>query len=461
MNHKTIHNLFLISFLTILLTIKICKSEGTFDVTKYGADIKAVSKSTAAINNAIAEAAKSGGGTVYFPAGKYLTGPIHFKSNITLHLEDNVVITFSTDYDDYLPMVKSRWEGTQLINFSPLIYANGVENIAIRGHGILDGQGKSWWDEWRKLQNQYKQNKTRDTKWQKEFLRLNNVTELVSLLYDDHSNDHRDKVLHINTAFLRPPFIHPINSKNIVIQDVTVRNCPFWNINPVYCENITITGVKIEAPAGSPNTDGLDPDSCKNVFISNVKFTVSDDCIAIKSGIDLQGRQIGKPTENVVIKNCTMTRGHGGVAIGSEMSGGVRNVTVTDCRFDDTQYGIYIKSKRGRGGVVEDIHISDITMKNIHDTGIFLDTFYTNTFSHVNQTEITTHVPFTESTPVFRNININRVSGSASQSTIIQGLSESLIENVTLENINIAAKRGLDAIHVKNLKLNQFTHNSP
>jgi polygalacturonase len=391
MNLKTIHNLFFVNFLLIiLLTIKICKSEGNFDVTIYGADIKALSKSTAAIHNAIAEAAKSGGGTVYFAAGKYLTGPIHFKSSVTLHLEDNF-INFSTDFDDYLPMVKSRWEGTQLINLSPLIYADGVENIAIRGYGILDGHGKSWWDDWRKLQNEYRKNKTRDIKWQKEFLRLNNVTQLVPLFYDDHGGDHRDKVLHINTAFLRPPFIHPINSKNIVIQDVTVRNSSFWNIHPVYCENITITGVTIEAPGGSPNTDGLDPDSCKNVFISNVKFTVSDDCIAIKSGIDLQGRQIGKPTENVVIKNCTITRGHGGVAVGSDMSGGVRNVTVTDCHFDNTLYGIYIKSKRGRGGVVEDIHISDITMKNIHYTGIFLDLFYTNTIAHSNQIEITTH----------------------------------------------------------------------
>jgi len=461
MNLKTIQNLLFVNFLLTISLIKICKSEGTFDVTKYGADIKAVAKSTEAIHNAIAEAAKSGGGTVYFPTGKYLTGPIHFKSNITLHLADNVVINFSTDFNDYLPMVKSRWEGTQLINFSPLIYADGVENIAIRGHGIFDGHGNVWWDDWHKLQNEYKQNKTRDTKWQKEFSRLNNVTELVSLFYDDHSSDHRDKVLHINTAFLRPSFIQPINSKNLVIQDVTVRNSPFWNINPVYCENITITGVTIEALGDAPNTDGIDPDSCKNILISNVTFNARDDCIAIKSGIDLQGRQIGKPTENVVIKNCTMKRGHGGFAIGSDMSGGVRNVTVSDCHFEGTLYGIYIKSKRGRGGVVEDIHISDITMSHIHDTAIFIDFFYTNTFDHINRTEIMTRLPFTDSTPVFRNININRISGTANHSTIIEGLSESPIENVTLQDINIVAKTGLDAIHVKNLRLNNFTHISP
>jgi polygalacturonase len=206
------------------------------------------------------------------------------------------------------------------------------------------------------LESEYRKNGTRDSEYQKEFLRVNNFTE-SEILFGSEGR--------ATFGFLRPPFIQILNSKNILIKDVLIRNSPFWNINPVYCENVTITGVRIEAPNPSPNTDGIDPDSCKNVFISNVTFNVGDDCIAIKSGRDIQGRSIGRPTENVMITNCTMFRGMSGVAIGSEESGGVKNVTVKNCVFNGTDRGIRIKATRDRGGIIGNTVFSDIHMNDI------------------------------------------------------------------------------------------------
>jgi polygalacturonase len=438
----SIRYIIFLNFLILVNLLDICKSEDRFDVTKYGADIGGIKKSTSAISDAIDAAVKKGGGIVYFPTGEYLSGQIHLKTNITLHLEDKAIIKFSPDFDDYLPMVRMRWEGTEVNNFSPLIYANGQQNIAITGHGILDGQGKYWWDYSNKLSEEYHKNGSRESKYQKEFSKVNNLTELKTEI-EAHSRIH--------LYFLRPPFIQPFNSKNILIKDVTIRNSPFWNINPVYCENVTITGVRIEAPYPSPNTDGIDPDSCKNVHISDSIIDVGDDCIAIKSGRDIQGRRVGRPTENVVINNCTMFKGISGVAIGSEQSGGVKNVTVTNCTFKGTDRGLYVKSKRGRGGIVENIHYNNVSMTDIKHEGIVIDLFYDLTSKSKEE-------PFSERTPVVRNIEFNNISGNAHDSVVLNGLHESPLENIKLSDINIVAANGLSANNTKNLELNKFSH---
>jgi polygalacturonase len=202
----------------------------------------------------------------------------------------------------------------------------------------------------KKLSDEYYKKGTTDSKWQKEFFRVNNLIQLESLL-DDSSG--------IKMGFLRPPFIQPIDSNNIIIENITVRNSPFWNTNPVFCENITITGVSVEAPNTAGNTDGIDPNSCKNMIITNSRFDVGDDYIAIKSDRDLQGRRIGRPTENLIIKDCLMLRGVNGVAVGSEQSGGVRNVSISNCIFNGTDRGIYLKSTQGRGGIVENIRFNN------------------------------------------------------------------------------------------------------
>jgi len=391
---------------------------------KYGAKADGLTTDTKAIQDSIEAAVKNGGGTVYFPPGPYLTGPIHLKSNITLDF-GNASVKFSDDFDDYLPMVKSRWEGTELINFSPLIYANGVENIVIRGHGEIDGQGKKRWDYWLKLAHEFKNTGhiPELSKWQIEFHKLNNVTELP---LPDEPNT-------LEIGFLRPPFIQLMNSKNILIENLMIKNSPFWTINPVYSENITVRGVNVENPKPSPNTDGIDSDSCKNVLITNCTFSVDDDCIVIKSGRDKQGRRINRPSENHVITNCTTLKGWGGIVIGSEMSGGIRNISVSNLIFNGTDRGIRIKSTRGRGGVVEDIHISNITMKNIHEEAIIIDLL----LRHSNPE------PVSERTPTFRNIHISGISGNARRAATLRGLPESPLTNITLSNINIESESGI------------------
>ena len=426
----------LTNFLYFLLLFSIsCKSidENVFDVTKFGADSKGLHKSTSAIKQAIDAAVKEGGGTVYFPKGDYLCGPIHLKSNITLHFADNTVIKFSNDFDDYLPMIRVRWEGTVLNTFSPLITAYKQQNIVIKGKAILDGQGSHWW--------QYlKQKKFIDSKYQKEFFRVNNLTELRSEVED---------MSRIKMGFLRPPFIQLFDSTNIIIQDITVRNSPFWNINPVFCDNVLIKKVRIEAPHTSPNTDGIDPDSCRNVTITNVEFDVGDDCIAIKSGRDLQGRRYGRPTDNVLITDCKMFGGISGLAIGSEMSGGVQNITVRNCLINGTDRGIYIKSLRGRGGVVDRLFFNNISMINIKTEGIRVSMFFNNR----NQSSHSKPKPFTEGTPVFRNFHFSHISGSANQSVFLEGLPESLIHNISLSKVDLKSKYGLYIAYTENLQI--------
>src|SRR5690606_26462533 len=303
-----------------------------------------------------------GGGTVYFPAGKYLTGPIHLKSNITIFIDAGAELHFSDNFDHYLPMVPSRWEGTEVINFSPLFYAKDVENIAIVGRGLIDGHGKNWW----RLSEVEVKKLTEDSNWEKEFKRLN-----PSVLAPDLPG-------WIERGFLRPPFIQFMNCKNVQIKDIKIQNSPFWTINPQYCDNVTVDGITIDNPP-SPNTDGINPESCRNVRIANSHISVGDDCSTIKSGKDRSGRKVNIPAENYTITNCTMLRGHGGVVIGSEMSGGVKNIAITNCIFDGTDRGIRIKSARGRGGVVEDIRVSNIIMRNIRDQAIVLNTQYAKT----------------------------------------------------------------------------------
>jgi polygalacturonase len=394
-------------------------------VRAYGAVADGKTKCTAAIRTAIAAASAAGGGTVFFGAGQYLTGPIHLASNITLLVDAGAVLRFSAEFDDYLPMVRSRWEGTEVTNFSPLIYADHAENVAIQGRGVLDGQGEAWWKFFRALRDARKKTgawKT-DSKWQHEFTRLNPLSNPAELPDDPDT---------LKSGFLRPPFIQLLDCKNVSIADVTIRNSPFWTVNPVGCDGVTVRGVTIENPDNAPNTDGIDPESCRNVHISDCHISVGDDCITIKSGRDRQGRRIGRPAENHTITNCTMLRGHGGVVIGSEMSGGVRDIAVSSCVFDGTDRGVRIKSTRGRGGTVENVQVSNIVVRRIRDEAIVLTLAYTDAPPE----------PASERTPHFRNIHISGISGDAGQAGLVLGLPEAPIENVSFSDIDLVAQRG-------------------
>lgn len=413
--------------LILLGTWQGANAQQFYNVLKYGGKNDSTGTNTKAIAKAIDAASRKGGGTIYFPAGKYITGPIHFKSNITLFIDAGAELHFSDNFDDYLPMVESRWEGTAVTNFSPLLYANGVENIAIVGRGTIDGHGKKWWG----YSEIEVKKQTEDSKWQVEFKKQN-----PNVLAPDLPG-------WIERGFLRPPFIQFLNCKNVQIKDIKIQNSPFWTINPQYCDNVTVDGVTIDNPP-SPNTDGINPESCSNVHIANCHISVGDDCITIKSGKDRSGRKVNIPAENYTITNCTMLRGHGGVVIGSEMSGGVKNIVISNCIFDGTDRGIRLKTARGRGGVVENIRVSNIVMRNIRDQAIVMDMQYA-------KTEVE---PISERTPQFKNIYISDMAGSTNRVGLLRGLDEMPIENVSFNNINMQAKAGFSLENARKISFN-------
>jgi polygalacturonase len=388
------------------------------NIANHGADPSGNAKCTYLINHLIDSLAVRGGGTLFFPAGTFLTGPIIMKSNITVYLDAGATIKFSDDFDDYLPMVQSRWEDVRVMNFKSQIYAYQCENIAIRGDGHLEGQGKKWWDFMISVSSQ----QPVDNKWQ-EIFRKENAALLAKNAYISSKNN-----------FLRPPMVTTYECKNVLIEGVSFSNPPFWTIMPAFTDNITITGVTIENPGDSPNTDGIDPSSCKNVHISNCHISVGDDCIVIKSGRDEDGREADSPTENITITNCTMLKGHGGVVIGSEMSGGVKRVTISNCVFEGTDRGIRIKTMRGRGGVVEDIRVSNVTMYNMINEAILITLRY----------QATQPEPLSERTPAVNNIQLSNINiRGAERPVAIYGLEERDVSQISFNDIQIFSTKGI------------------
>lgn len=391
------------------------------DMIKAGAATDGKSLNTQLINSTIDRLNANGGGTLYFPAGKYLTGSIRMKSNITLELEAGATLLFSDNFDDYLPFVEMRYEGVMMKSFQPLIYAVDAENITIKGEGTLDGQGKKWWMEFFRVMIDLRDNGVRDINkyqpmWDKE-----NDTKAI------YADTNEDYVGTLQRRFFRPPFIQTVRCKGVKIEGVKIINSPFWTVNPEFCENVVVKGITIHN-VPSPNTDGINPESCRNVHISDCHISVGDDCITIKSGRDAQGRRMGVPCENITITNCIMLAGHGGVVIGSEMSGGVRKVAISNCIFDGTDRGIRLKSTRGRGGVVEDIRVSNIVMSNIKQEAVILDLKYSKMPLE----------PKSERTPIFRNVHISGMTVTDVKTPIkIAGLEEAPISDIVLRDIHI------------------------
>jgi polygalacturonase len=406
--------------LLLLVTIPLLINSQTVwtNIVNHGADPSGKTKCTAIINNLIDSLSDSGGGTLFFPAGTFLTGPVLMKSHITLYLDAGAIIKFSDDFDDYLPMVPSRWEEVRVKNFKSQIYAYQCENISIRGDGHLEGQGKKWWDFMRSISA----GQPVDNKWQ-EIFRKENELLLAKNEYIKGKNN-----------FLRPPMVTIYECKDVLIEGVSFSNPPFWTIMPAFSENITITGITIENPGNSPNTDGIDPSSCRNVHISDCHISVGDDCIVIKSGRDEDGREAGKPTENITITNCTMLDGHGGVVIGSEMSGGVKRISISNCVFEGTDIGIRIKTMRGRGGVVEDVRVSNINMYNIVNEGILITLRY-----QPAQPE-----PLSERTPEVRNVHLSNINIRQAQRPVaIYGLEERAVSQVSFNDIRSFSEKGI------------------
>ena len=393
----------------------------TFDIRKHGAVGDGKTLNTKAFADAIESCSKAGGGRVLVPAGAWLTGPIHLKSNINLCLEKGAQVVFSANFNDYLPPVFTRWQGRECYNYSPMIYARDCTDIAITGEGTIGGQGDAWWP-FRKQKR-----------------------AAAAKLYDAicAGVPVKERVLGSEEYLsLRPSLIQPINCKNVLIEGVTVKNGPMWTVHPVYCENVLVRRITVNT--NGPNTDGLVPDSCKNVIIEDSVFSAGDDCIVIKSGLDADGWRVNRPSENIVIRRCRTQHGHGGVVIGSEMSGGVRNVFVSDCRFDGTQCGIRMKSRRGRGGVVENIWVRDVTMGEIPRDAITVSMLYGSGAV----------APRTLEPPTFRGIHIKNVTcKKAGRAVELVGLPGRPIENITLEGISIVADAGVHCADVQNVKL--------
>lgn len=403
-----------------LLAVLVVRAERV-DMKALGAKTDGKSLNTKLINTTINRLNAGGGGTLFFPAGTYLTGAVHMKSNITLELEAGATLLFSDNPDDYLPFIEVRHEGVMMKSFSPLIYAIDAENITVKGEGTLDGQGKKWWTEFFKVMVDLRDNGMRTVnKYQAMWEQANDVKALYAETNEDwHSTLQR--------RFFRPPFIQPVRCNNVRIEGVKIINSPFWTVNPEFCDNVTVKGITIHN-VPSPNTDGINPESCSNVHISDCHISVGDDCITIKSGRDAQARRLARPCENITITNCTMLAGHGGVVIGSEMSGGVRKVTISNCIFDGTDRGIRLKSTRGRGGVVEDIRVSNIVMRNIQREAIVFNLKYSQMPAE----------PKSERTPIFRNIHISGMTATDVKTPIkIIGLEEAPITDLILRDIYI------------------------
>ena len=372
------------------------------DMLKSGAKADGKTLNTMLINHTVDRLSQAGGGTLFFPAGTYLTGAIRLKSNITLELEAGATLLFSDNFDDYLPFMEVRHEGVMMKSFSPLISAMDAENITIKGEGTLDGQGKAWWTEFFRIYVDLEKNGMRElNKYQPLWERENDVEALYAETNEDWHGT-------LKRRFFRPPFIQPVRCRRVRIEGVKIINSPFWTVNPEFCDNVVVTGVTIHN-VPSPNTDGINPESCRNVHISDCHISVGDDCITLKSGRDAQARRLGVPCENITITNCTMLSGHGGVVIGSEMSGSVRKVTISNCVFDGTDRGIRIKSTRGRGGVVEDIRVSNIIMSNIKREAVVLNLKYS---------EMPVE-PMSERTPLFRDISISGLTAVGVKTPVI------------------------------------------
>ena len=295
-------------------------------------------------------------------AGRYSTGAIHLRSGVNLHVTEEATLLFSTDPRKYLPAVFTRWEGVELWNYSPFIYAFEQRDIAVTGKGTLDGHAAddNWW-EWkgRRQATPRSQDAARD--------RLFEMGAKGVAVAERRFGEG---------DYLRPNFIQPYRCQNVLIEGVTILRSPMWEINPVLCTNVTVRNVTISTHG--PNNDGCDPESCRDVLIEGCTFDTGDDCIAIKSGRNNDGRRVNVPVENVIVRDCTMKDGHGGVVIGSEISGGARNIFAEKCRMDSPNLdrALRIKTNAVRGGVVEHVYMRDVTVGQVAEAVVTINFFY-------------------------------------------------------------------------------------
>ena len=436
----------------------------SISVTDFGGVGDGIALNTGAFAKAMDHLASRGGGRLIVPAGVWFTGPIVLQSSINLHLEDRSIILFSPDKDLY-PLVETSFEGLDTRRCQSPIWGKDLHNIAITGSGAIDGNGHYW--------RPLKKDKVTEREWERAtsqggvFKRDDYWMPSAAYLHGDTTSDmnvprnlkSEEEWLALRD-FLRPVMVSLQNCKDVFLQGVIFQNSPAWNIHPLMCENVIIDGIQVRNPSFAQNGDGIDLESCRNSLIVNSTFDVGDDAICVKSGKDEDGRRRNMPTENLIVDNCTVFKGHGGFVVGSEMSGGVKNVSVSNCQFMGTDVGLRFKSRRGRGGVVENIYISDISMFDIATEPLLFNLFYGGK-SAVESLEDGDQVPqeerlppIDETTPAFRNIFVERITcRNARRAMYFHGLPEQNIGNIHIEDFVVHAREGAELIDSEEITL--------
>ena len=435
----------------------------TINIKDFGAKNDGQTLNTSAINKAISAIHKRGGGVVTVPEGIWLTGPLKLQSNVNLHVKQSAVILFTDDFNEY-KLEQSNWEGEPAWRNESPISGKNLENIAITGAGVIDGNGGAW--------RMVKKFKMTNAQWAKLIKSGGVVDEKNDIWYPSESAYKGSKTNNAGRAaegqkaedfldvkdFLRPNLLSLVSCNKILLEGVTFQNSPGWNVHPLLCENLTVRGVNIRNPWYAQNGDGLDIESCSNVLVENSSFDVGDDAICIKSGRDESGRKRGVPTQNVWIRNNTVFHGHGGFVIGSEMSGGAKNIWIENCVFLGTDIGLRFKTTRGRGGIVENIFIDNINMIDIPGEAILFDMYYgiKGDLPKAGEQANTNYElpPVTEETPRFQNFSISNITvNGAKKGVFIRGLPEMPIKDIRIENINIVAEEGIELIKTDNLTM--------
>lgn len=439
--------------------------EYSVNITDFGAVADGKTLNTEAINNAIKDVNSKGGGKVVIPAGLWLTGPIELKSNVNLYTEQNSLISFTDDFNAY-PILETSFEGLETRRCQSPISAWNAENIAITGYGVFDGSGDSW--------RPVKKGKMTASQW-KSLLASGGVVEndvwyptagslkgaKACKEFNNPEGIETDEEWNEIRPWLRPVLLNIVKSKKVLLEGVTFKNSPSWCLHPLSCEHITIKDVKVFNPWYSQNGDALDLESCNYALIINNVFDAGDDAICIKSGKDEDGRKRGEPCQNVIVKNNVVLHGHGGFVVGSEMSGGVKNIYVSDCTFLGTDVGLRFKSTRGRGGVVENIHIHNINMIDIPHEALLFDLFYggkgagEETEEELIARMKTAIPPVTEETPAFRDIYISGITANGvGRAMFFNGLPEMPIRNIDIKDVQITnAKAGIVISQAENVTI--------